>query len=149
MDGLYLPDGRQLALIDRDWILDELPHLGNPDDNSDAYHLLATSAAAAAAASTTSGAGAGTGTAQARSATAIGAGSTSSQTAGNHNGVGFNGNDGTANGHNHSLLCNQDEFEGDLTLLSEIVDETQNKWSDLALNQLLTAYARSTRSAFK
>ena len=148
MDGLYLPDGRQLALIDRDWILDELPHLGNPDDNSDANYLLASAAAA------TSGTGLTTGNSATRGATGIGAGGSgtsngvpnnsgggSTATDGNHQGTGVN--------HNHSLLYNPEEFEGDLTLLSEIVDETQNKWSDFGLNQLLTPYARTTKPLFK
>jgi len=151
MDGLYLPDGRQLALIDREWILDELPHLGNPDDNSDANYLLASAAAA------TSGTGVSAGGSGGRASAGIGAGgagaggsthgtaghpgggSTGAET--NHHGAGAN--------HNHSLLYNPEEFEGDLTLLSEIVDETQNKWSDFGLNQLLTPYARSIRPVFK
>ena len=151
MYGLYLPDGRQLALIDREWILDELPHLGNPDDNSDANYLLASAAAA------TSGTGVSAGGSGGRASAGIGAGgagaggsthgttghpgggSTGAET--NHHGAGAN--------HNHSLLYNPEEFEGDLTLLSEIVDETQNKWSDFGLNQLLTPYARSIRPVFK
>ena len=120
MDGLYLPNGRQLALIDREWILDELPHLGNPDDNSDANYLLATAAAAANSGSTTT-----TATLPGRSGPSNGAAIQSG-----------------AGGHNQNLLYNPNEFEGDLTLLSEIVDETQNKWSDFGLNQLLTPYAR-------
>ncbi|CAF0913774.1 unnamed protein product [Rotaria sordida] len=150
MDGLYLPDGRQLALIDRDWILDELPHLGNPDDNSDANYLLASAAAA------TSGTGVTTGSSTGRGTTGIGTGSGPSHGVPNHTGGGSVGTDstganhqGTGANHNHSLLYNPDEFEGDLTLLSEIVDETQNKWSDFGLNQLLTPYARSIRPAFK
>ncbi|CAF0799266.1 unnamed protein product [Rotaria sp. Silwood1] len=151
MDGLYLPDGRQLALIDRDWILDELPHLGNPDDNSDANYLLASAAAA------TSGTGVTTGSSAGRGTTGIGTGGGgSSHAVPNHTGGGSIGADstganhhGTSANHNHSLLYNPDEFEGDLTLLSEIVDETQNKWSDFGLNQLLTPYARSIRPAFK
>ncbi|CAF1376287.1 unnamed protein product [Adineta steineri] len=152
MDGLYLPDGRQLALIDRDWILDELPHLGNPDDNSDANYLLASAAAA------TSGTGVATGGSGGRSTAGIGAGGSGSSTHGvsNHTGGGTGGADSTGGNHhgasanhNHSLLYNPDEFEGDLTLLSEIVDETQNKWSDFGLNQLLTPYARLIRSTFK
>ena len=151
MDGLYLPDGRQLALIDRDWILDELPHLGNPDDNSDANYLLASAAAA------TSGTGVATGGSAGRGTTGIGnGGGGSSHGVSNHTGGGSGGTDGTGTNHqgtganhNHSLLYNPDEFEGDLTLLSEIVDETQNKWSDFGLNQLLTPYARSIRSTFK
>ncbi|CAF4008857.1 unnamed protein product, partial [Rotaria magnacalcarata] len=125
MDGLYLPDGRQLALIDRDWILDELPHLGNPDDNSDANYLLASAAAA------TSGTGVATGGSAGRGTTGIGTGSGSSHGVANHTGGGSVGadstganNHGTGVNHNHSLLYNPDEFEGDLTLLSEIVDET-------------------------
>ncbi|UJR15544.1 hypothetical protein I4U23_002483 [Adineta vaga] len=151
MDGLYLPDGRQLALIDRDWILDELPHLGNPDDNSDANYLLASAAAA------TSGASVATGGSAGRGATGIGSSSgTSTHGVSNHTAGGSGGADGTGGhshgtgaNHNHSLLYNPDEFEGDLTLLSEIVDETQNKWSDFGLNQLLTPYARSIRPTFK
>ncbi|CAF2501305.1 unnamed protein product [Rotaria sp. Silwood2] len=150
MDGLYLPDGRQLALIDRDWILDELPHLGNPDDNSDANYLLASAAAA------TSGTGVATGSSTGRGTTGIGTGGSSSHGGPNHTSGGSVGADstganhhGTGATHNHSLLYNPDEFEGDLTLLSEIVDETQNKWSDFGLNQLLTPYARSIRPAFK
>jgi hypothetical protein len=157
MDGLYLPDGRQLALIDRDWILDELPHLGNPDDNSDANYLLASAAVANSGTSVIPG---GSGS---RSTAGIGAGGGSSHGVSTHTGVGTgSGVDGTGTGgntaanhhdigpsHNHSLLYNPDEFEGDLTLLSEIVDETQNKWSDFGLNQLLTPYARSIRPTFK
>jgi hypothetical protein len=156
MDGLYLPDGRQLALIDREWILDELPHLGNPDDNSDANYLLASAAAA------TSGTGVATGGSAGRGTTGIGNGSgTGGATSGgnsthgvpNHTGGGPAGTDNNHHGaganHNHSLLYNPEEFEGDLTLLSEIVDETQNKWSDFGLNQLLTPYARSIRPVFK
>jgi hypothetical protein len=151
MDGLYLPDGRQLALIDRDWILDELPHLGNPDDNSDANYLLASAAAA------TSGTGVATGGSANRGTTGIGTGSggggSSTHGIPNNTGGGSNGTDanhhGTGTNHNHSLLYNPEEFEGDLTLLSEIVDETQNKWSDFGLNQLLTPYARSIRPIFK
>jgi hypothetical protein len=151
MDGLYLPDGRQLALIDRDWILDELPHLGNPDDNSDANYLLASAAAA------TSGTGVATGGTAGRGTTGIATGGGgSSQGVSNYTGAGSGGtegaganNQGTGANHNHSLLYNPDEFEGDLTILSEIVDETQNKWSDFGLNQLLTPYARSLRPAFK
>jgi hypothetical protein len=156
MDGLYLPDGRQLALIDRDWILDELPHLGNPDDNSDANYLLASAAAA------TSGTGVATGGSAGRGTTGIGTGgggggggsshgvsnNTGGASGGGADGTGANQN-GTGANHNHSLLYNPDEFEGDLTLLSEIVDETQNKWSDFGLNQLLTPYARSIRPIFK
>ncbi len=161
MDGVYLPDGRQLALIDRDWILDELPHLGNPDNNSDANYLLASAAVA------NSGTGIVPGGSGGRNTSGIGAGSGSSHGATTHTGGGTgSGVDSTGTGtgtggntganhhdtgatHNHSLLYNPDEFEGDLTLLSEIVDETQNKWSDFGLNQLLTPYARSTRSVFK
>jgi len=151
MDGIYLPDGRKLALIDRDWILDELPHLGNPDSNSDVNYLLATAAIA------NSGTNIGTGSLSTRTATGIGAGSTS------HTDVGTGGATATTTTaatsatstavihpetsavHNYNLSYNPDEFESDLTLLSEIVDETQNKWSDFGLNQLLTPYARSTR----
>jgi hypothetical protein len=153
MDGLYLPDGRQLALIDRDWILDELPHLGNPDDNSDANYLLASAAAA------TSGTGVATGGSAGRGTTGIGTGGGGSgggSTNGAPNHTGGGGSAGaeanhhsTGVNHNHSLLYNPEEFEGDLTLLSEIVDETQNKWSDFGLNQLLTPYARSIRPVFK
>jgi hypothetical protein len=159
MDGLYLPDGRQLALIDRDWILDELPHLGNPDDNSDANYLLASAAVA------NSGTGATTGGSAGRSTSGIGAGGGASHGASTHPGGATGGSvdgigtgpggstganhQGAGTGHNHSLLYNPDEFEGDLTLLSEIVDETQNKWSDFGLNQLLTPYARLVRSTFK
>jgi hypothetical protein len=153
MDGLYLPDGRQLALIDRDWILDELPHLGNPDDNSDANYLLASAAAA------TSGTGVATGGSASRGTTGIGttgaggSGGGSSHGVPNNTGGGSGGTEtnhhGTGTNHNHSLLYNPEEFEGDLTLLSEIVDETQNKWSDFGLNQLLTPYARSIRPVFK
>ena len=156
MDGLYLPDGRQLALIDRDWILDELPHLGNPDDNSDANYLLASAAAA------TSGTGVAAGGSANRGATGIGSGGGGGGGGGSAHGVSNNngGGSGAADGagsnshgaggnHNHSLLYNPDEFEGDLTLLSEIVDETQNKWSDFGLNQLLTPFARSVRPTFK
>jgi hypothetical protein len=153
MDGLYLPDGRQLALIDRDWILDELPHLGNPDDNSDANYLLASAAAA------TSGTGVATGGSAGRGTTGIGtggggSGGGSTNGAPNHTGGGGSAgaeanHHGTGANHNHSLLYNPEEFEGDLTLLSEIVDETQNKWSDFGLNQLLTPYARSIRPVFK
>ena len=150
MDGIYLPDGRQLALIDRDWILDELPHLGNPDDNSDPNYLLASAAAA------TSGTGVATSGSSGRGIAGVGVGTGSSHGVPHHIGGGSGGVDGGASGHygtgvnhNHSLLYNPDEFEGDLTLLSEIVDETQNKWSDFGLNQLLTSYARSNRSAFK
>jgi hypothetical protein len=158
MDGLYLPDGRQLALIDRDWILDELPHLGNPDDNSDANYLLASAAVA------NSGTGVVTGGSAGRSTSGIGtAGSTSHGTAAHTGGGTGSAVDGTAAagntsannhgtggaGHNHSLLYNPDEFEGDLTLLSEIVDETQNKWSDFGLNQLLTPYARLIQPTLK
>jgi hypothetical protein len=157
MDGLYLPDGRQLALIDRDWILDELPHLGNPDDNSDANYLLASAAVA------NSGTAIITGSSGGRSTSGIGTGGgpshgTSVHTGGGTgsgvDGPGTGGNTGanhhdTGVSHNHSLLYNPDEFEGDLTLLSEIVDETQNKWSDFGLNQLLTPYARSIRPTLK
>lgn len=154
MDGLYLPDGRQLALIDRDWILDELPHLGNPDDNSDANYLLASAAAA------TSGTGVAAGGSTGRGTTGIGGGGGggggSSHGVPNHTSGGSVGadstganNQGTGANHNHSLLYNPDEFEGDLTLLSEIVDETQNKWSDFGLTQLLTPYARFIRPPFK
>lgn len=160
MDGLYLPDGRQLALIDRDWILDELPHLGNPDDNSDINYLLASAAAANSGAS-------GTGGSASRSTAGIGTSGGSSHgvptqtgTTGAHTADGTGVGPGASGGagathhgagaaHNHSLLYNPDEFEGDLTLLSEIVDETQNKWSDFGLNQLLTPYARSIRPPFK
>lgn len=160
MDGLYLPDGRQLALIDREWILDELPHLGNPDDNSDANYLLASAAAANSGASGVTGSSAG------RSTSGIG-GAGSSHGVPSHTGAGTGhhsdptgtgtgtstgagaAHHSTAASHNHSLLYNPDEFEGDLTLLSEIIDETQNKWSDFGLNQLLTPYARTTRSTFK
>jgi hypothetical protein len=162
MDGLYLPDGRQLALIDRDWILDELPHLGNPDDNSDANYLLATAAAANSGTSVAGGSGSA-----GRSTSGIGTGGTASHGVPTHTGGGNNhstdgtgaatavgggagaNHHGTSAGHNHSLLYNPDEFEGDLTLLSEIVDETQNKWSDFGLNQLLTPYARTIRPVFK
>jgi hypothetical protein len=153
MDGIYLPDGRQLALIDRDWILDELPHLGNPDNNSDANYLLASAAVA------NSGTGVTTGGSGGRSTSTIGTGGGSSHgapthTSGGVDGAGTGGSTGTNHHytgatHNHSLSYNPDEFEGDLTLLSEIVDETQNKWSDFGLNQLLTPYARSIRPAFK
>ena len=142
MDGLYLPDGRQLALIDRDWILDDLPHLGNPDDNSDANYLLAS----AAVATTTNS----TGGSASRSATSLGTAGVSSQAASATNAsAAGNNQQSTGPNHSQSLLYNPDEFEGDLNLLSEIVDETQNKWSDFGLNQLLTAYARSSRSAQK
>jgi hypothetical protein len=159
MDGVYLPDGRQLALIDRDWILDELPHLGNPDDNSDANYLLASAAVANSGTGITAGGSGG------RSTSGIGTGGGASHGATNHTGAGVASSvDGAASGaggstgtnhhdlgasHNHSLLYNPEESEGDLTLLSEIVDETQNKWSDFGLNQLLTPYARSTQSTFK
>ncbi len=161
MDGVYLPDGRQLALIDRDWILDELPHLGNPDDNSDANYLLASAAVA------NSGTGITAGGSGSRSTSGIGTGggsSGASHGATTHTGAGaVRGVDGTGTGgstaanhhdpgttsHNHSLVLNPEEAESDLTLLSEIVDETQNKWSDFGLNQLLTPYARTIRSTFK
>ena len=157
MDGLYLPDGRQLALIDRDWILDELPHLGNPDDNSDANYLLASAAVA------NSGTGVVTGGSAGRSTSGIGTGSGTTHGAAAHTGGGTGSavdgtvagantsanHHGTGAAHNHSLLYNPDEFEGDLTLLSEIVDETQNKWSDFGLNQLLTPYARLIQPTFK
>ncbi|CAF1361058.1 unnamed protein product [Adineta steineri] len=161
MDGLYLPDGRQLALIDRDWILDELPHLGNPDDNSDANYLLASAAIANSGTGIVPGGGGGGSTS--RSTSGIGTGSSTSHGATVHTGTGAStgvdstGTSGntvinhyvTSGAHNHSLLYNPDEFEGDLTLLSEIVDETQNKWSDFGLNQLLTPYARTIRPTFK
>lgn len=151
MDGIYLPDGRQLALIDREWILDELPHLGNPDDNSDANYLLASAAAATSGTSVTAGGSAGRGT------TGIGAGGSAGASAThgvpNQTGAGSTGAEGNHHGtgtnYNHSLLYHPEEFEGDLTLLSEIVDETQNKWSDFGLNQLLTPFARSIRPVFK
>jgi len=161
MDGLYLPDGRQLALIDRDWILDELPHLGNPDDNSDANYLLASAAVAnsgtgvvAGGSGSRSTAGIGAGSGQSHGTTAHTGGGTGTGVDGTGTGTGTGGNTGanhhdTGVGHNHSLLYNPDEFEGDLTLLSEIVDETQNKWSDFGLNQLLTPYAWSIRPTFK
>ncbi|CAF1302259.1 unnamed protein product, partial [Didymodactylos carnosus] len=140
MDGLYIPDGRKLALIDRDWILDDLPHLGNPDDNQDSHHLLATAAAA--------NSGSGIGASSSATSGTSGAGTTSGTTG--HTGINqaTGGGAHTSGGHaqnsnNHSLLNSQDDFEGDLTLLSEIVDETQNKWSDFGLNQLLTPYAKS------
>jgi hypothetical protein len=159
MDGLYLPDGRQLALIDRDWILDELPHLGNPDDNSDVNYLLASAAAANSGTSAVVGgstgrstSGIGSGGGQSHGVPTHTGGGTSHSTdgpgTGTAGGTGTN-HHGTGASHNHSLLYNPDEFEGDLTLLSEIVDETQNKWSDFGLNQLLTPYARFTRPAFK
>lgn len=157
MDGLYLPNGRQLALIDREWILDELPHLGNPDDNSDANYLLASAAVA------NSGTGIVAGSSGGRSTSGIGTGTgathgttthTAGGTSGSVDGTGTGGNTGANNhdtgaGPSHNLLFNSDEFESDLTLLSEIVDETQNKWSDFGLNQLLTPYVRSIRPAFK
>ena len=157
MDGIYLPDGRKLALIDRDWILDELPHLGNPDDNSDANYLLASAAAANSATSTTAGSSAG------RSTTTVGTGGGATHGTNAHTTTGVGGDvtgieigRGTgvihhdiATSHNHSLLYNPEEVDSDLTLLSEIVDETQNKWSDFALNQLLTPYARSLQPTLK
>ncbi|CAF0992614.1 unnamed protein product [Rotaria sordida] len=151
MDGLYLPNGRQLALIDRDWILDELPHLGNPDDNSDTNYLLAS--AAASNCNTSIALGGSTG----RTTSTFGTGSSSSHEASPHT-VGGTGRTvdrtGTISGstgvsYHHNLSYNLDEFESDLTLLSEIVDETHNKWSDFGLNQLLTSYARSIRPVFK
>ena len=154
MDGIYLPDGHQLVLIDRDWILDELPHLGNPDDNSDINYLLASAAVAnsgtgvvtgGSANRTTSGIGAGSGSAHGAAVNTGGVDSTGTGITGS---TGVN-HHGTGAGHNHSLLYNPEEFESDLTLLSEIVDETQNKWSDFGLNQLVTPYARSIRPAFK
>lgn len=151
MDGLYLPDGRQLALIDREWILDELPHLGNPDDNSDANYLLASAAAATSGTGVSTGGSAGRGTTGIGTGGGTGAGATHgvpNQTGGGSTGAESN-HHGTGANHNHSLLYNPEEFEGDLTLLSEIVDETQNKWSDFGLNQLLTPYARSVRPVFK
>lgn len=154
MDGLYLPDGRQLSLIDRDWILDELPHLGNPDDNSDLNYLLASAAAA------NSGAGVAGGSAG-RSASGVGATGGSSNGVPTQAGTTTHSVDPTGTGvgtgathpgsavHNHSLLYNPDEYEGDLTLLSEIIDETQSKWSDFGLNQLLTPFARPVRPIIK
>ncbi|CAF2636275.1 unnamed protein product [Rotaria sp. Silwood2] len=159
MDGIYLPDGRQVALIDRDWILDELPHLGNPDDNSDVNYLLASAAAANCSTSiapgsstgrTTSTIGTGTSsshgtsphTVSGTSRTADSTGTTSGSTGVNHSVPGVSH-------HHHNLSYNPDEFESDLTLLSEIVDETQNKWSDFGLNQLLTSYARSVQPVLK
>jgi len=152
MDGLYSPDGRQLALIDRDWILDELPHLGNPDDNSDVNYLLASAAVAnsgtgvVTAGRNTSGIGTGGGSSHGTGGGAVSGLDSTGTGAGGNTGVNHHG---TGAGHNHSLLYNPEEFEGDLTLLSEIVDETQNKWSDFGLNQLLTPYARVIRPAFK
>ena len=149
MDGVYLPDGRQLALIDREWILDELPHLGNPDDNSDANYLLASAAVANSGTGITAGGSGG------RSTSAIGTThGTTAQTGTGADSIGTGPSAGAnhsanATGHNHSLLYNLEESESDLTLLTEIVDETQNKWSDFGLNQLLTPYARSNRSTFK
>ncbi|CAF1446109.1 unnamed protein product [Adineta ricciae] len=154
MDGIYLPDGRQLALIDRDWILDELPHLGNPDPNSDANYLLASAAAAH------SGLGVGGGSSTGRTTSGVGSGSSSAHGTTAHttggDSAGATGNTGvnpqgaaTSHSHSHSLSYNPDEFDSELTLLSEIIDETQNKWSDFGLNQLLTPYARTDRSAFK
>ena len=158
MDGVYLPDGRKLALIDRDWILDELPHLGNPDDNSDANYLLASAAAANSATSTATSSSAGRSTTTtAGTGGGAGHGTTHHTTAGaviDTTGVGTGrGTDAIhhdiATAHNHSLLYNPEEVDSDLTLLSEIVDETQNKWSDFALNQLLTPYARSLQPKLK
>ncbi|CAF1583398.1 unnamed protein product [Rotaria magnacalcarata] len=156
MDGVYLPNGRQLALIDREWILDELPHLGNPDDNSDANYLLASAAAANCSTS------AATGSSLGRTISTIGTGSSSSHgttrtasaTSRTIDSTGTVGSTGvnhhaTEINHNSSVSYNLDEFESDLTLLSEIVDETQNKWSDFGLNQLLTSYARSNQPTFK
>lgn len=157
MDGIYLPEGRKLALIDRDWILDELPHLGNPDNNSDANYLLASAAAANSATSTTAGSSTG------RSTTAVGTGAGPTHgrtphttTGGAGDAIGIDTGRGTTaihhditTNHNHSLLYNPDEVDNDLTLLSEIIDETQNKWSDFALNQLLTPYARSLQPKLK
>ncbi|UJR31122.1 hypothetical protein I4U23_018630 [Adineta vaga] len=156
MDGIYLPDGRQFSLIDRAWILDELPHLGNPDSNSDANHLLAS--AAAASSSIGVGGGGGGVSLAGRTTSGIATGSTTSHgttphiTGGDSTGVsGSTGTNhhGTGIGYNHSLLYDPDESESDLTLLSEIVDETQNKWSDFGLNQLLTPYTRTIQSTFK
>lgn len=159
MDGVYLPNGRQLALIDREWILDELPHLGNPDSNSDANYLLASAAAAANCCS-----GVNTDSSTGRTASTIGTGSSSAHgtsphpvagtgrstdATGTSTTPGVNHHAASATSYSHNLTSNIDEFESDLTLLSEIVDETQNKWSDFGLNQLLTSYARSNRSLFK
>ena len=158
MDGVYLPDGRQLALIDRDWILDELPHLGNPDDNSDANYLLASAAAAANCCGSI-----GTSSSAGRTTSTIGTANSSAHGTSPHpiggtgravDGTGASGttavnHQGTGTVNNHSLLSSPDEFESDLTLLSEIVDETQNKWSDFGLNQLLTSYERPTRPILK
>ncbi|CAF4539501.1 unnamed protein product, partial [Rotaria magnacalcarata] len=79
----------------------------------------------------TSGTGVATGGSAGRGTTGIGTGSGSSHGVANHTGGGSVGadstganNHGTGVNHNHSLLYNPDEFEGDLTLLSEIVDET-------------------------
>ncbi|CAF3381981.1 unnamed protein product [Rotaria socialis] len=156
MDGVYLPNGRQLALIDREWILDDLPHLGNPDDNSDANYLLASAAAANCSTRIATGSSLG------RTTSTIGTGSGSShgtthtvsatnRTIDSTGAVGSTGvnHHATEINHNNSVSYNPDEFESDLTLLSEIVDETQNKWSDFGLNQLLTSYARSNQPTFK
>lgn len=154
MDGIYLPDGRQLALIDRDWILDELPHLGNPADNSDANYLLASSAAANCSPSSINA------TSAARATSTISTGAGASHGTPPHitgRGVDITGTGGTTGvntygtsiNHNHSLTYNPEESESDLTLLSEIVDETQDKWSDFGLNQLVTPYARTSQRLFK
>jgi hypothetical protein len=142
MDGLYMPDGRQLALIDREWILDDLPHLGNPDNNSDPTYSLGSAAAAAAEAIATHS----TGDSTDRSATNIGTGNIPTQTSTNHTG---NHQQSRDTNQHPSLLYNPDEFEVDLALISEIVDETQNKWSDLGLNRLLTAFAHTSYSTKK
>lgn len=130
MDGIYLPDGRQFALIDRDWILDNLPHLGNPDDTTDNNYLIAN-------------------TTQPNSTpehrTAPTGGPTVSVPS--QNTAGHSTED--INNHSTNRVTHSEEFEGDLTLLSEIADETQNKWSDFGLNRLLTPFANSTHSSFK
>lgn len=128
MDGIYLPDGRQFALIDREWILDTLPHLGNPDDTPTTNHLLN---------STTQP----NSTPEHRTGAATQTTSIPTQSVAAHSAEDIN--------HQSHRASHPDEFDGDLTLLSEIADETQNKWSDFGLNRLLTPFANSTRLTSK
>ena len=130
MDGIYLPDGRQFALIDREWILDNLPHLGNPDDTTDNNYLLATAAPSNS-------------TPEQRNAPAGGLSvSAPSQTTAAHSTE-------EINPHSTNRVTHSEEPDGDITLLAEIADETQNKWSDFGLNRLLTPFAHSPASSLK
>ena len=147
MNRVYLPDWHKLALIDRDWILDELSHLQYLDYSSGIHKFRASVTVDSNGINLITD----NSTDQRVSATGTGSSSTYGTSTPTTSEVAKGAHGAETNyqiaetAHNHNLPYRLDEFESNLTLLPEIVDETQNKQSDFGLIQLLTSYARPFR----